>query len=385
MTVALRKARTALRMLRGALRARTALRIPWSRAGRPRVLFVADAGGATFHYRVQNQIEQLRIAGVDAAACHPALLPIARALRGIDLLVLYRLDDTPATRRILALARARGTPVVCDTDDLTWDMRMIEYCALEQYYGPEGLAPFRAKITRERALLAQADAYLASTEYLAGLLRRDFARSTFVNPNAIAAATIAASAPLAEERFRRGPPPHITIGYFSGWAKAHEIDMAAAQGGLLRALEALPSARLRVVGHFDLASLPDRLRANVESAPFVPLDRLPAAIAQVDINLAPLADNPHRRCKSAIKVLEAALVGVPTVASDLEPYDLIRHGETGIRAADSDGWYAGIMALAPDSSLRKRMGMAARAQALAEHTTTIRAENLATIVRELTG
>jgi glycosyltransferase involved in cell wall biosynthesis len=385
MTVALRKARTALRMLRGALRARTALRIPWARAGRPRVLFVADAEGATFHYRVQNQIEQLQIAGIDAAACHPALLPIAHALRGIDLLVLYRLDDTPATRRILALARARGTPVVCDTDDLTWDLRMIEYCALEQYHGPEGLAPFRAKITRERALLAQADAYLASTEYLAGLLRRDFARPTFVNPNAIARATVVASAPLFETRARREASAHPTLGYFSGWAKAHEIDLAVASAGVLRALDVLPGSRLRIVGHFDLASLPERLRAQVEIAPFVPLGQLPSAIAQVDINLAPLADNPHRRSKSAIKVLEAALVGVPTVASDLEPYDLIRHGETGILAADSDGWYAGIMALAPDSALRKRMGTAARAQALAEHTTTIRAENLAKIVRELTG
>jgi glycosyltransferase involved in cell wall biosynthesis len=383
--VAARKARTALRILRRALGNRLALRIPWTRAGRLRALFVADAEGATFHYRVQNQIEQLQIAGVDAAACHPALLPIAGALDGVRLLVLYRLDDTPATRRILALARARGIPVVCDTDDLTWDMRMIEYCALEQYYGPEGLAPFRAKITRERALLGHADAFIASTEYLAGLLRRDFGRPTFVNENAIARASIDSSAPLLAARARRSPPPRPAVGYFSGWAKAHEIDLAAASAGLLRALHGLPGWRLRVAGHFDLTSLPEQLRARAEAAPFVPLDQLPSTIAQVEINLAPLADNPHRRSKSAIKVLEAALVGVPTVASAMEPYDLIRHGETGYRASDAEQWSASIMALAADPALRGRIGLAAREQALAEHTTAARAARLASIVRELTG
>jgi rhamnosyltransferase len=49
----------------------------------------------------------------------------------------------------------------------------------------------------------------------------------------------------------------------------------------------------------------------------------------VDINIAPLVDNPQRRSKSAIKYLEAAAVGVPTVAARLEPYcDTITEGVT---------------------------------------------------------
>ena len=51
--------------------------------------------------------------------------------------------------------------------------------------------------------------------------------------------------------------------------------------------------------------------------------------------------------------LEAALVGVPTVAADLEPYRMIRHGETGFLAANADDWYAGIMALAFDAAGRQ--------------------------------
>ena len=175
----------------------------------------------------------------------------------------------------------------------------------------------------------------------------------------------------------------MTLGYFSGWPKAHESDLAVALPAVRRALDALPGARLRIVGHFERSALPVDLRERVEIAPFVPYERLFAEIARVDINLAPLVDNPHRRAKSAVKFLEAALVGVPTVASNLEPYRLIDHGRTGMLAANEEEWYAGIMALATDPLRRRAIGDAARRYVLEHETTSVRAPAFAQLLRRL--
>jgi glycosyltransferase involved in cell wall biosynthesis len=268
---------------------------------------------------------------------------------------------------------------------MTWDERLIEYCALERYYGPTELAWFRTNFASAQELLGQVDVHIASTEYLAGLLREAFHKPTFANANAIARDTLTLSEPIAARTLSRPPSRDLMIAYFSGWARAHEIDLEVALPGLIRVLADLPDARLRIVGHFDLTWLPDSLRARVETAPFVPYERLFEAISDCDINLAPIANNPQRRSKSAIKYLEAALVGVPTVASDLEPYRVIRHGETGMLAGDDEGWYTSIMALASDAVRRAQIGRAARAQVLRDETTTARAPHFAALVRQIAG
>lgn len=60
-------------------------------------------------------------------------------------------------------------------------------------------------------------------------------------------------------------------------------------------------------------------------------------------------------------VLEAMAAGLPVVASDIPPNrELIRHGETGFLAANEQELAAHVETLIQDSSLRTRMGTAAR-------------------------
>jgi glycosyltransferase involved in cell wall biosynthesis len=382
-----RKMRTAIALLRTALQQRLLLRQQWHGNGGAQVLFVADAEGATYRYRVQNQIEQVQLAGFDAASCYPNYLDAARLVQQCQLLMLYRPDDSPVLRAIVQQARKRAIPIVYDTDDLTWDARLIEYAALERYHGTARLPQFRKRIERERAVLGLADYVITSTEYLAGLARQTVAVPVFTNQNALGQQIIQQQENQYHATRQAPPNPSrsLVLGYFSGWAQAHEIDLAVALPAIQQVLTELPQARLRVVGHFDIDWLPHELHAQIEQAPFVAYQDLFQAIAAVDINLAPLVDNPHRRSKSAIKFLEAALIGVPTIASDLEPYQLIRHGETGMLAATSDQWYTSIMALAQDAGLRYHLGNAAHAYVLANHTTKVQARQYAEVIRQLLG
>lgn len=352
---------------------------------RPRVLFVVGSEGAPMRYRVLNQAEQLAYRGIAYGCISDRYLRLEALVGRCDLLLLCRADNIPQVQRAITAARAQGKPVVYDTDDLIWDQNLVEYCALEQQHPAGEIARFRKQWRQTEALMREADAFIASTPYLAGLLTAHFGKPAYANQNALAEQAIALSTPYYEKRMAHPPSEHITLAYFSGWPKAHEIDLAVALPALQRVLEALPQARLRIIGHFDLNRLPKALQSRVETAPFVPYEQLFASIAAVDINLAPIVNNPHRRSKSAVKFLEAALVGVPTVASNLEPYHDIIHGKSGFLADDDESWYTALMALATNAALRRRIGQAAREQVLANDTTIVRAPAFVELLKGLSA
>jgi glycosyltransferase involved in cell wall biosynthesis len=349
------------------------------------VLFVSGAAGAPLRYRVLHQAEQLALQRVACAFYGDQDARLWRQVRACDLLYLYRAQDTPVVRRAIVAARARGIPLIYDTDDLIWDQRLVEYCNIEQHYSPAEVAGFRAHFRATEALMRQADRFITSTAYLAEALAAHFGKPAYVNANALSQQAVALSAPHYRRRLARPAGLPVTLGYFSGWPKAHEEDFAVALPAVLALLDACPQARLRIVGHFDTARLPAALQSQVDLAPFVPWERLPEQIAQVDINLAPVVDNPHRRGKSAVKFLEAALVGVPTVASDLEPYQAIVHGHSGFLAGTTGAWRHALLELVSDHARRAAVGAAAREQVLANDTTAARAPHFAALLHKLSN
>jgi glycosyltransferase involved in cell wall biosynthesis/GT2 family glycosyltransferase len=87
-----------------------------------------------------------------------------------------------------------------------------------------------------------------------------------------------------------------------------------------------------------------------------------------DIAIAPLTDAPFNRSKSALKFMEYAALGLPVVASDVEPYArVVRDGVDGLLVeADEDGWVEAVASLIRDPALRKRLTAAARSRAETE-------------------
>jgi glycosyltransferase involved in cell wall biosynthesis len=104
----------------------------------------------------------------------------------------------------------------------------------------------------------------------------------------------------------------------------------------------------------------------------------------VDINIAPLVDNPQRRAKSAVKYMEAALVGVPTIAARLDAYQTsIEQGVNGLLASTHAEWVDSLARLIQLPEIRQQIGEAARADVLANHTTAARAANFAAIITQV--
>ena len=91
------------------------------------------------------------------------------------------------------------------------------------------------------------------------------------------------------------------------------------------------------------------------------------AIAETDINLAPLEPgNPFCEAKSELKFFEAAIVGVPTIASATEPFAAaIEDGISGLVVSDSEGWRRALDLLVTSQDRRRAIGAAAKQRAVA--------------------
>ena len=99
------------------------------------------------------------------------------------------------------------------------------------------------------------------------------------------------------------------------------------------------------------------LEDRIEWRSLQPLASLPLEMARFDVNLAPLEyGNPFCEAKSELKFFEAALVGVPTIASPTGPFRrAIDHGKTGYLAATANDWYVYLKQLTEDVALRDRI------------------------------
>src|SRR5260370_39568901 len=123
-----------------------------------------------------------------------------------------------------------------------------------------------------------------------------------------------------------------TIAYFSG-TPTHQGDFSVCEKALYRIIEEFTTVHLMIVGHLELPDCFAEFGPRVEKVPLVPWQQLFSLYAKVDINLAPLQyDNSFTASKSDLKYLEAALLGVPTIASDLGAY-----------AGSIDNWTTGVL------------------------------------------
>ena len=90
------------------------------------------------------------------------------------------------------------------------------------------------------------------------------------------------------------------------------------------------------------------------------------AVAEFDVWVAPYRDIAFNRAKYPTKFLESSMLGIPLIASGIEPYRrVIRHGENGLLVPPGQEHLFGryLKELADDPGLRKRIGMTARGEA----------------------
>jgi glycosyltransferase involved in cell wall biosynthesis len=322
--------------------------------------------GEPKRYRVFNIADGLREAGYAVRVLPFDQLDDIRHYRWTaQALVLFRAeyDRLVGIAGVLRYARANGLRVVYDIDDLVFDPAIIDRIDGLRAMGRHQRRRFIAAIARQRRLLLECDLVTVSTAPLARAVAV-LGRPSAVIPNSLNREQLR----IAEQIAAAGRPPDraVRIGYFSG-TRTHQRDFAVCEEALLDIMDRRRELRFRLVGHLDLGPRWRRHRDRVERIGFLPPPELLRAIAETDINLAPLEPgNPFCEAKSELKFFEAAIVGVPTIASATEPFAAaIEDGISGLLAADAQGWRRALDLLVTAPDRRQAIGAAAKQRALA--------------------
>ncbi len=331
----------------------------------PRVLFVSRTPESRAHtYRVLHPLEGLSRAGCDVqwlASTDPAL---TASIGQADVVVVSRGPWGGKFCEIRDACSARGVPLVCDVDDLTFDPSVMEagYFAYLEDLGSDARESFLREAAEFRFALSSCDAVLATTETLANAASQHAPRA-FVLPNCFSREMLALAGTWCTAPKPSSVEGCLRVGFASG-TPTHTRDFATIAEAIADFLADNPKARFVLVGYLNLARFPCLLlyKDRIECRPAVPLANLYAELARFDINLAPLeVCNPFCEAKSEIRYTAAAALGIPTIASATAPMrHAITNGENGLLAAEAGEWRGLLQQLSDSPALRAKLGEAAR-------------------------
>jgi glycosyltransferase involved in cell wall biosynthesis len=272
---------------------------------------------ASYIYRCENLGLALRRLGHQVTFAHlnTLLLP-----RRFDVVVFLRPILSELYARVVQRLRRSGAVLLGDFDDLLFDPQFASFRPAVRN-DPSAESRVRGQLERHAEAVRALDGVVVSTEELAHRFHLAYPTIRWaVIRNAPHYSWLAV--PPAVPGDRRA------ITYFSG-TRTHDRDFALVAAALEKVLVRRPDVILRVVGP---VSLPPTI-PRIERHERVPFARYAQLVRESYLNLAPLEDTPFNRCKSAVKVLEAGVFGVPTVVSPIGEY--LRLGVRGVLFADS--------------------------------------------------
>ncbi|MCL1999361.1 MAG: glycosyltransferase [Turicibacter sp.] len=356
------------------------------------VLFIS--GCALPHpprYRVAHQREQLAACGLVSLEVFYTNLTLDM-VRNFRLFVFFRCESTPLIEEFIKIAKANNKRIIFDIDDLLIDTKYtdtIKYLdtmeALEREY-------YDNHVRNIQKLLKQCHAAITTTDRLAAELK-NYVPEVFINRN-VASESMAKFSqfaiydrdelPFAEyKKLRRAERKNyrlalknqkerkgkLRLGYFSG-SITHNEDFEMIEPDVIRLLDEYDNLELVVVGELDLPDSLKNYKNRIVAKKFVDWQKLPQLLASVDINLAPIKQSIFNEAKSENKWTEAALVKVPTVASNVGAFAFaIEHNITGVLCGSLEEWYTGIKSLLDDEILRAKIAENAYAHAIENYLT----------------
>ncbi len=329
---------------------------------------------------LQEQLEKLGHEAKTAEWFSEAAIEPDEAL-SYDVIVLYRLPMSAPLRRLIQRAQESGKRVIFDTDDLVFEPNLIQWHRAVAELSPGDQQQYRRGVESYLETLLASDFVLTATPLLAELAAAH-GKPAYLHRNALGKAMTTLADKLYEARSRRPQSEKVVLGYGSGTA-THDIDFAEAASALAKIMRQFAEVELWIAGPL---SLPDSLASfgkRIRRFPLTDWRGWFELMSRMDIALAPLEKgNVFCRAKSEIKFVEAGALGLPVVASKIDPFThAIEDGVNGFLAGANNEWESALELLIKQPAKRVEIGEAARSTVTQSYTARARTADLAAILR----
>ena len=277
---------------------------------------------------------------------------VARLRTDIVATQRYAIADTESADALAAHCRETGAKLLYDIDD--------DLLHIPRDHPEAAVLRPRARVIAR--MLRHADMVWTSTAPLAAALRAA-SRSVLVVPNGLDERL------WGTPRVDRMRPSPVRI-LFMGSA-THQSDWAVVASALARVVRVFGGDvvfdMVGVVGPVTLPDWVNRVAPSMVGKASYPgfVDWITHATPW-DIGIAALADTEFNRCKSAIKLMDYAALGLAVVASDVPAYRAaLAASGGGLLVKNTEAaWFEALCRLIRDAQLRRRLA-AAGGQALA--------------------
>lgn len=306
--------------------------------------------GGVGWYRIINPYEKLPNTTVmrDAFAVGGPERALKMALLG-DIWVMRVNDDWKLTLVLLADAKFAGCKIVVDLDDHPFETDPMHP---KFDYFEEHKETFRM-------FIENADAITVSTESLKNTIL-PYNKNVYLLPNAIDQ-SIWNVKPRRLKKYTKKKGT-VRIGWFG--SGSHMADIPVIQEAMKIVLEKYPHVEFHMAGIIMDDQETGRVFHHVGTKGY---EEYPQFIAdmRLDIAIAPIKDTVFNRDKSNIKFLEHAMLEIPMVLSDVEPYRrTVTHYKDGYLAKNTSEWVKYLSWLIENPQKRKQIGKSAKKTAL---------------------
>ena len=305
-------------------------------------------------YRVQHQMEQLKANNIDCDENFYLHLSLEQ-VRNYRAFVIFRCPYTEELGEFIRLAKELNKTVIYDIDDLVIDTKYTDTIKYLDTMSSEERKGYDEGVRNMQKVLKMCDAAITTTERMAEELKH-YVPKVFINRNTASEEMLQLSEEAYEKRVAEKIAESretVKMGYFSG-SITHNDDFILIQPAVAKFMEKYPQTELHIAGILDIPKELEAFKERVIAHPFADWKKLPEMIVSMDINLAPLEESIFNEAKSENKWVEAALVRVPTIASNLGAFKrMIEHNKTGILANTCDEWYEGLESLVVDAQKRE--------------------------------
>ena len=302
-------------------------------------------------YRVSHQREQLESNGISTDEIFYENLSMNKE-KYYKTFIFFRCPITDNIKEFIKKAKYNNKTIIYDIDDLVFDKEYTKTIKYIDQMSEDEKNLYYDGVKRMGETLKLCDYATTTTETLANELKK-YVKEVYVNRNVASEKMLELSLDAVKEI--KKDSDKVVLGYLSG-SITHNPDFNLILPSIENIMNKYNNVYLRIVGILDLPKELEKYKDRVLTTPFISWEELPKIISSLDINLAPIEESLFNEAKSENKWTEAALVKVPTVASNVGAFKVIKNGEDGILVDNVNEWEVKLEELIINEDLRKKKG-----------------------------